>query len=393
LVSAVADGAGLDKLLPLMTSDLGVACWVLTPSGRVVAGTEPLAPADAARLARAFLAADRLPRQATLKPDRPVTLVAVNSRAHRLAGWFLACEGAHGSDQARGPYPAGGSDPARGPDSAVELAALVALERARLEEGRRVERRLAAQLLALLASDTADPAQLAPRLVSCGIAPDEVCVALVATISGAGPDLARAVLEEIVPPQAAVAADGDEALALVPTPPDGGSELVERIRAVAGSLAPGLAPGPDGGRLALGISDPAVGAGALHGAVEEARHAHRLAAVRARAAASGPRVVVVPAGELASHVLLLAAVPDETRRSFRQRLLGPLLDYDRTHAADLVATLEVFLAGSGSWTRSAEQLHVHVNTLRYRIRRIQELTGRDLGRLEDRVDFFLALRL
>jgi DNA-binding PucR family transcriptional regulator len=40
----------------------------------------------------------------------------------------------------------------------------------------------------------------------------------------------------------------------------------------------------------------------------------------------------------------------------------------------------------------AAELHVHVNTLRYRIRRIEELTGRDLGSLEDRVDFFLALR-
>lgn len=38
-------------------------------------------------------------------------------------------------------------------------------------------------------------------------------------------------------------------------------------------------------------------------------------------------------------------------------------------------------------------MHVHVNTLRYRIRRIEELTGRDLSRFDERVDFFLALRL
>jgi len=35
---------------------------------------------------------------------------------------------------------------------------------------------------------------------------------------------------------------------------------------------------------------------------------------------------------------------------------------------------------------------VHVNTVRYRIERVERLTGRDLGRLEDRVDVFLALR-
>ncbi|WP_372492422.1 helix-turn-helix domain-containing protein [Actinomadura litoris] len=41
---------------------------------------------------------------------------------------------------------------------------------------------------------------------------------------------------------------------------------------------------------------------------------------------------------------------------------------------------------------SATRLRVQLNTLRYRIRRIADLTGRDLGTLEDRVDFFLAPR-
>jgi DNA-binding PucR family transcriptional regulator len=57
-----------------------------------------------------------------------------------------------------------------------------------------------------------------------------------------------------------------------------------------------------------------------------------------------------------------------------------------------VHTLETFLDCSGSWIKCAAMLHVHVNTLRYRIRRIEELTGRDLGRFSDRVDLFLALR-
>jgi DNA-binding PucR family transcriptional regulator len=56
-----------------------------------------------------------------------------------------------------------------------------------------------------------------------------------------------------------------------------------------------------------------------------------------------------------------------------------------------MATLRAFLDCSGSWNKCAAALHIHVNTLRYRIRRIEELTGRDLGSLETRVDFFLAL--
>jgi DNA-binding PucR family transcriptional regulator len=73
-------------------------------------------------------------------------------------------------------------------------------------------------------------------------------------------------------------------------------------------------------------------------------------------------------------------------------VLGRVLEYDARTGAGLLETLQVFLDCSGSWTRTAEALHVHVNTVRYRIERVEQLTGRDLGRLEDRVDVFLALR-
>jgi hypothetical protein len=50
------------------------------------------------------------------------------------------------------------------------------------------------------------------------------------------------------------------------------------------------------------------------------------------------------------------------------------------------------LAG-GRWNSCATRMRVHVNTVRYRIRRIEELTGRNLSCLDDQVDFFLALRV
>jgi len=46
-------------------------------------------------------------------------------------------------------------------------------------------------------------------------------------------------------------------------------------------------------------------------------------------------------------------------------------------------------------TQSAETaraLHVHPNTLRHRLNRVEQLTGRDLGSMEDRVDLYIALR-
>ena len=57
----------------------------------------------------------------------------------------------------------------------------------------------------------------------------------------------------------------------------------------------------------------------------------------------------------------------------------------------LLETLEVFLAHDCSWTRTAEALHIHVNTVHYRVERIETLTGRDLSRLDDRVDLSAAL--
>jgi hypothetical protein len=101
----------------------------------------------------------------------------------------------------------------------------------------------------------------------------------------------------------------------------------------------------------------------------------------------------VDAAQIGSIGLLLSLLHEEARQAFRGRLLDPLLAYDREHGTELVRTLEVFLRCSGSWTKAAEVMFVHVNSLRYRIRRIEELTGRDLSSLEDQAALLLALRL
>ena len=93
-----------------------------------------------------------------------------------------------------------------------------------------------------------------------------------------------------------------------------------------------------------------------------------------------------------SHERLLASVPTPVLRSFTERLLGPLAEYDARHNAELLPTLRSFLACDGSWSACASRMYVHVNTVRYRIGRVEALTGRDLSALADRVDFFLALR-
>src|SRR5262249_39730135 len=137
----------------------------------------------------------------------------------------------------------------------------------------------------------------------------------------------------------------------------------------------------------MGDAAARLAADCLSRAVGEARQA----ASAARLLGGGVRVV--NASQLGSHQLLLAMVPQEARRVFRRKLLGPVLAYDSEHKTNLLRTLEVFLGCSGSWTRTAQRMFVHVNSLRYRVRRIEELTGRDLGSLGDQVDLLLALQL
>jgi hypothetical protein len=416
-------GGGPDVVLDLLGSDLDLRAWVLSPTGRLVAGPEdggPALPAELrARLAAEHLAATRTGRRGphrvavgattySLFPvggagrdTDPGGAAARDERAAVLSEWLLAVE----ADA--------GDWPAERLDLLYGVTQLIAVERDRRDAARTVRRRLAQEVLELVQAGAA-PAEIAARLrvaapvllPGLGSAPHwQIVVARLdrdGDAAAEGGPVTQALLEEIlVDPQAtgpepsdriAVAHTGEEAVALVPLPalasgPDGtepGIHADTLLTAVRDPLAAGL---DDDGRLTLGVSAAVHSAEGLRGALEEARHARRVAAAR-----SG-RVCAAGHQELASHVLLLPFVPDDVRRAFTARLLDPLRDYDRRHRAELIPTLEAFLECDGSWTRCAARLHLHVNTLRYRVGRIEQLTGRDLSRLEDKLDFFLALRM
>ncbi|WP_035796020.1 PucR family transcriptional regulator [Kitasatospora mediocidica] len=391
LVSA-AGGGGLDAVLDLLGGDLDLDCWVLTPTARVVAGPAENLSAEARdQLVRAHLAAQRQrrrpPHRARLAAGAYSLLPAAADPSVEapLADWVLVVAGDvtewTGKRQ----------------QLAENLARLVAAERTRRDEGRRLRRRLADEVLTLLQRD-ADPAEISRTLyASSAMAaryegaeprpqePDGSWLVLSAEGTGLPDGMVRAVLEEALTDtsdRALVAGAGTGAVIVLPAPD--AAVPADALRELLAPLEAGLG---SEGRITVGVSAPALEAGGLRGALEEARHARRIAAARVG------RVCVAGPEELASHVLLLAAVPDEVRRAFRSRLLDKVIAYDIEHQADLVRTLEAFLRSDGSWTRCAAQLHVHVNTLRYRIGRIEELTGRDLSRLEDRVDFYLALEL
>ncbi|MET9175608.1 MULTISPECIES: PucR family transcriptional regulator [Streptomyces] len=414
-------GGGPDVVLDLLGSDLDMRAWVLSPTGRLIAGSKvagPALPAETcARLAAEHLAAARSGRRGphrvplggttySLFPVRSsgrAPHAARDVRETVLSDWLLAVEADAGD------WPEQRMDLLQG------VTQLIAVERDRREAARTVRRRLAQEVLELVQTGAA-PAEIAARLrvaapvllPGLGAAPHWQVVVARVEWEGEGIEggpVAQSLLEEVlVDPLAtgpepsdriAVAHTGDEAVALVPLPAvpavaadregaETGLLADALLRAVREPLAAGL---DDDGRLTLGVSAAVHSAEGLRGALEEARHARRVAAARpGRVCAAGHQ-------ELASHVLLLPFVPDDVRRAFTARLLDPLKDYDRRHRAELIPTLEAFLDCDGSWTRCATRLHLHVNTLRYRVGRIEQLTGRDLSRLEDKLDFFLALRM
>ena len=66
-------------------------------------------------------------------------------------------------------------------------------------------------------------------------------------------------------------------------------------------------------------------------------------------------------------------------------------EYDRLHRGRLLETLRTFLRLGGSLQETARVLYLHVNTVRHRLRRIAELTGRDPAVFDDRIALAIAL--
>jgi DNA-binding PucR family transcriptional regulator len=96
--------------------------------------------------------------------------------------------------------------------------------------------------------------------------------------------------------------------------------------------------------------------------------------------------------DLGTYRLLLSMADPDALRAFADSMLAPLDDYDREHHGDLLVSLEAFLQHNARWEAAAATLFVHRHTLRYRMRKVEELTGRDLSSSFDRMEFWLALR-
>jgi PucR family transcriptional regulator, purine catabolism regulatory protein len=316
-----------------------------------------------------------------------------------------------------------------------QAVTIVALELLRTRVAGDTERRLAGDVLDAIVRGELAGAELSRRLGAFGLSDRVAAIALKRVGDGRGRSssgaletaLWAALHDESMP--ALVASVGPLACALVP---GGGEEeqfaLGERVAALAGAelgdevwVGIGRAvPGAHARRsfhearcaleaLALGVaaSSPSslVVNGSLPGGSLQGRSraggspaggspagASRPAGSRAGSGPTPTRPRVATYKDLGSFQLLLSLQDDEALRLFCDSILGPIEANEGPYGGELLRSLEAFIEENGQWERAARRLYCHRHTLRYRIRRVEELTGRNMSSARDRIEFWLALR-
>ena len=264
-----------------------------------------------------------------------------------------------------------------------QAVTVVALELLRRRVADETERRLAGDVLTAMVSGELGGAELARRLEPFGLRDRAAVLVLSPPRPLKAPTedaLARALREEGA--SGLAAGTGRFSCALM-TPPRGGDEevfaLAERLRSRVSRDV--------GDELGAGAGRPVAPAD-VRRAFHEARCALE---ARALDAAGGPAGLATYR-DLGSFQLLLSLQDDEALRLFCDSILDPIVEGEGAYGGELMRSLEAFIECNGQWERAARRLYCHRHTLRYRIRRVEELTGRSLDSARDRIDFWLALR-
>jgi purine catabolism regulatory family protein/PucR-like helix-turn-helix protein len=106
----------------------------------------------------------------------------------------------------------------------------------------------------------------------------------------------------------------------------------------------------------------------------------------------GNAEVVASYADLGAFQLLLSLQDDDALLTYCRGVLGPVEAGEGEYGDELLRSLDVFIEHNGHWEKAANALYCHRHTLRYRIRRVEQLTGRDFSTARDRIEFWLALR-
>ena len=168
--------------------------------------------------------------------------------------------------------------------------------------------------------------------------------------------------------------------------PDDIAADLAAVEKLAGLILAGAAPVMKPGAASVGIGNIANSVGELARSHIEARQALRLTR------RAGGRSKVASYRSLGAFRLLLEVQSPDALRRFVDELLGTLLKYAQSRDTPLLETLEAL--SSARWVRraAARQLGIHINSMSYRVERIESLTGLQLDDPETRVAISIALR-
>jgi len=97
--------------------------------------------------------------------------------------------------------------------------------------------------------------------------------------------------------------------------------------------------------------------------------------------------------EIGIYQLLLPMLKSPDTLNFHRQQLQPLLDYENSADGELLHTLAAYFDCNGNLARTAESIHVHRNTLLYRLTRIAQICHVDLEDAETRLSLWVALKL
>ncbi|MEW2635381.1 PucR family transcriptional regulator [Streptomyces sp. NPDC048389] len=267
--------------------------------------------------------------------------------------------------------------------SAVALLTL-STERSRAMQA--AEQRLGAAVLRMLLSGQPDHARAVAGDLYGGVldAPFRLLIAEAGRepdpAVGGRPAALSAFVESV---ESAAARAGETVLAV----PDGADDRMVVLAVDGGAVAAACvdtygAGDAEEAELFVGLSAP-TGPTAAAGAYKQAEQALSVARRRGRA--------LVEHEELAAGSIV-PLLGDDAVRAFADGMLRALREHDATGRGDLVASLRAWLSRHGQWDAAAADLGVHRHTLRYRMRRVEEILGRSLDDPDVRMELWLALK-
>jgi PucR family transcriptional regulator, purine catabolism regulatory protein len=164
--------------------------------------------------------------------------------------------------------------------------------------------------------------------------------------------------------------------------PKSGREL----KAVANELVAQLLAKHPKAQIVIGIGRPAVGPSKWVQSLHQARESWRLGK-------EWKGAPITYFGDLGLYQLLTTLGSNAEAQRFYRKTLGRLIAHDDNKHAELVETLEAFFASHGNLSQTANRLHIHRNTLTYRLERIAAITQLNLDDPDARFSLQLALKL